>query len=528
MDLIISGGHIIDGTGAGPVRADLGIANGRIAAITPALKHDGAQVIDATGLTVTPGFIDIHSHSDYTLFVDPRAVSSVTQGVTTEVLGNCGHGCAPVFDQATAGVNIYGYDPERGLSWRTMAEYLAAMQDCSPAVNVTTLVANGNLRLAATGIAARPAGADELEYMKRLLTESLEHGGIGYSTGLEYTVERGSSESEVTELCKVAARAGGFYATHTRNLYGQARETIEEPIRAGREAGLPVQISHISVVARLAEDGRQAIEESLELVEAARRQGLDVTFDMHTRMFGTTNLSAILPAWALEGSLSEIEARLKSPSARSEMRRNPSIIFALARGDWRRLVIFDSVRQPEISRRSIADIAAERDRDPVDTVYDILLGEIDDLHSLMVIAHAYDPADLRSVFLHPLCMVGSDATALALDGPLAGRSFHGAFTWAAWFYHHFVTETGRLTAAEAIHRMTGLPASRLNWKDRGVLLHGAWADIAVFDAPAFAERGTTFEPNQTAIGMKHVLVNGVPTLKDGQLTGLRGGQVLRR
>jgi N-acyl-D-aspartate/D-glutamate deacylase len=325
----------------------------------------------------------------------------------------------------------------------------------------------------------------------------------------------------------VAAGSGGFYATHTRNLAGQAREAIAEPIRAGAKAGLPVQISHISVVARLGDHGRQAIEEGLEMVEQARKQGLDVTFDMHTRMFGTTNLSAILPAWAVEGSLAKIESRLRSHSVRAEMRNNPSIIFSLARGDWRRIVIFDSRRQPEIARRSIAEIAESRRTDPVDTVYDILLGEIEDLHSLMVIAHAYDPEDLRSVFLHPLCMVGSDATALALDGPLAGSTFHGAFTWAAWFFRHFVTEKKQMTAEAAIHRMTGLPAARLGLQDRGVIRTGAWADLAVFDSVRFAERGTTFEPNQTADGMQHVLVNGVLTVQNGHLTGRRVGAVLR-
>lgn len=527
MDLILRNGNNVDGTGAKPRRADLAIDGGKITAIGDLSEKADVPVMDVTGLIVTPGFIDIHSHSDYTLMVDPRAVSSVTQGVTMEVIGNCGHGCAPIRDPAPIGMNIYGYDPELGVSWRSMAQYLTAMEERRPAVNVASLVANGNLRLAATGVVDRPATADELADMQRLLAEALEEGGIGYSTGLEYPVERGCSEEEVQELCRVAAGSGGFYATHTRNLAGRAQEAIAEPIRAGAKAGVPVQISHISVVARLADHGRRAIDESLEMVEQARKEGLDVTFDMHTRMFGTTNLSAVLPAWAVAGSLADIESRLRSPSVRAEMKKNPSIIFSLARGDWRRIVIFDSRRQPEIARRSIAEIAESRGSDPVETVYDILLAEIEDLHGLMVIAHAYDPEDLRSVFLHPLCMVGSDATALALDGPLAGKSFHGAFTWAAWFFRHFVTEKKQMTAEQAIHRLTGLPAARLRLHNRGVLRPGAWADIAVFDPATFAERGTTFEPNQTADGMYYVLVNGVLTVKDGKLTGERAGSVLR-
>ncbi len=528
MDLIIRGGKIIDGTGAPPVQADIGIAAGKICEIGKLEAIQDVPILDATGLTVAPGFIDIHSHSDYTLMIDPRAVSSVTQGVTLEIVGNCGHGCAPIRDPATDGMNIYGYDPDRGLAWRTMAQYLDSLEKAKPAVNVASLVANGNLRLAAAGVVDRPSSATELSEMKRLLSQALEEGGIGYSTGLEYTIERGCSEEEIQELCQMAAGAGGFYATHTRNLYGQAREAIEEPIRAARRAALPVQISHISVVARLAEQSRQAIEAALELVEEARTQGVDITFDMHTRMFGTTNLSAILPAWALEGGAAEIEERLRTPSVRARMKAHPNIIYALARGDWRRIVIFDSKRQPEIARKSVAEIAEARGQDPVDTIYDILLGEIEDLHGFMVIAHAYDPDDLRCVFLHPLCMVGSDATALGIDGPLAGKCFHGAFTWAAWFYRHFVRETNLLTSEAAIHRLTGLPAGRLGLRDRGVIRKGAWADLAIFDAVQFAERGTTFEPNQVAEGMRHVLVNGVLTVESGRLTGARAGQVLRR
>ena len=529
--LWVTGGTVLDGTGAPGVRADLLIEGGRIADMDYGLgmRHEGAEVVlDASGLVVAPGFIDIHSHSDFTLVVDPRAVSQIHQGVTLEVVGNCGHGCAPIADPEAARSNIYGIREDQGLDWRSVAEYLARLEAGRPAVNVATLVPNGNLRLAAIGLADRPATDDERQTMTRLLEQGLEEGAWGYSTGLEYGPERACPEDEIVDLARVAARYSGLYATHTRNRAGEAVETIAEAIRTAEAAGVPLQVSHISVVARLAEEGGWAVEQALAQVEAARAAGLDVTFDMHTRLFGTTNLSAALPPWALEGSLADVAARLRDRATRRELKAYTSIITALARGDWSRIVLFDCPTHPEWSRRSIADLRAAWGTEPLDTVYDVLLGELDQLHSLMILAYAYRAEDIRPAFEHPLCMVGSDATALAPDGPLAGSAFHGAYTWAAWYVRHFVRDAGRLTLEEAVRRLTSLPAIRLGLKDRGTIRRGAWADLAIFDPALFAERGTDFEPNQLATGMRHVLVNGVPTLRDGVLTGERGGQVLRR
>ena len=484
-------------------------------------------VLDARGLYVTPGFIDIHSHSDFTLLADPRAVSSVTQGVTFEVVGNCGHGCAPVRDPLLAAANIYGYEPTLGIHWRTMAGYLQAVEEARPAVNVASLVPNGNLRLGVAGLVDRPSTPEELAEMRRLLEQSIEEGAIGYSTGLEYGLERGCTEEEIQALCRTTANSGGFYATHTRNLDGQPQQAIAEPIRAARATGVSLQISHISVVARLTDRSREAVEQALIQVEEARRQGVDVYFDMHTRLFGTTNLSAALPAWAVEGGKLATERRLRDSAERRRMRQHPNIIAALARGDWSRIVIFDSKAQPEVARRSVAELSAERGTDAFDTIYDLLLGEMDDLHGLMVIAYAYREDDIRPAFQHPLCMIGSDATALSPDGILGGKSFHGAYTWAGWFWRHFVREERLLPPAEAIRRLTSLPAGRLRLADRGILRQGAFADMAIFDPGLFGERGTTFEPNQPAAGMVHVLVNGVLTMKDGRLTGAHGGRVIR-
>lgn len=528
IDLLIQNGTILDGSGGEPFVGDVAVCNGRIESVGASAEEPAAKRIDATGLYVTPGFIDIHSHSDFTLVVDPRAVSSITQGVTLEVIGNCGHGCAPLFDPDVVRSNIYGCRAEHDIPWRTMAEYLDVLERGQPAVNVATLVPNGNLRLAVAGLVDRPSTADELRQMKKLLEQALDEGAFGYSTGLEYGPERACPEDEIAELCRVTQKAGGFYATHTRNVQNQAEEAIAEAIRTARTAGVPLQISHISVVARLMEDGHRAVAQALEQVDRAKAAGLDVGFDMHTRLFGTTNLSAALPPWALEGTEKEIVDRLRSPSSRNEMHTYESIITALARGDWSRIIVFDCLAQPEWSRKSIAEIAETLGVSPFDAICELLLCEIDRLHELMVLAMTYREEDLRLAFEHNDCMIGSDATALATDGPLAGSSFHGAYTWAAWFFRHFVGEKKVIAPQAAIRRLTSLPASRLGVKDRGQIREGYWADLAIFDPAAFTERGTTFDPNQIAGGMKHVVVNGVLALHEGKLTADRGGQILRK
>lgn len=528
MDLLIQGGEIVDGTGAPPYRADVAVHDGRISDIGTISPSPGVPVLDAAGLLVSPGFIDIHSHSDFTLLVDPRAVSSVTQGVTLEVVGNCGHGCAPIGDPTLAGGNIYGHRPDVPLHWRSVGGYLERLEAARPAVNVLTLVPNGCLRLAVTGLVDRPSTADELRQMVRLLSEGLAEGAYGFSTGLEYGPERGCSEEEIAALCRVTAKAGGLYATHTRNRVGEPEEAIAEAIRASANSDVKLQISHIGVVARLGNDSRYAVEQALDQVDRARQAGIAVGFDMHTRLFGTTNLSTVLPPWALAGDRIAIRERLRNPAVRQMMKGYPSILTALAKGDWSRIVLFGRPAQPELAGRSIAEISAGRGCDPLDAIYDILLAEIDDLHTPMIIAYAYRAEDMRLIFTHEDCMVGSDATALAPDGPLAGSSFHGAYTWAAWFFRYFVRETGILSPSAAVRRLTSLPAAWLGLHDRGVIRVGARADLAIFDPANFAERGTTFAPNQVAVGMKHVIVNGVVALRDGELTGLRAGLMLRR
>ena len=519
-DLIVRGGTIVDGSGGEPYPADVVVSGGRIVEIGRPGPTDAAE-LDASGLFVAPGFIDVHSHSDYTLLVDPRAVSAVHQGVTLEVIGNCGHGCFPVRDRELARNAIYGYDEAVPLAWSGAHEYFDALERARPAVNVLSLVPNGQLRLDAVGLRQRPATRDELRDMEARLSESLEEGAWGLSTGLEYATEAGVPEEEIESLCRVVARVGGLYATHTRKRDDGAAGAVVEAVRTAERAGVRLQVSHL-----VPRSGLEEGERCIEVVEEAAGRGLDVAFDMHTRLFGFTYLPTALPAWALEGGPRALEQLLREPQARERMKRHESILSAGS--DWGRIVLLDNDVWPQQSRRDVASISAERGQDPLDTVYDLLLEGADGMHRLMVMIHCYTEEQQLQAFTHPLCMPGSDATTLAPDGRLAGSVFHGAYTWAAWFYRFMVRQTRTLTAPDAIRRLTSLPAERLGLGERGLLRVGAFADLAIFDPETFGEVATTFAPNQLASGMRHVVVNGTRTLSDGVLTGVRAGTVLRR
>jgi N-acyl-D-aspartate/D-glutamate deacylase len=422
-------------------------------------------------------------------------VSAIHQGVTTEVVGNCGFGCFPIRDAAIARRAIYGYSDDVPVTWSSAGEYFERLEDARPAVNVLSLVPNGQLRLATVGLSEREASRDERRE----------------------TQEQGATEEEVTALARLAP----FYATHTRRRDAGAAEAVAEALRTGDRAGIRLQVSHL-----VPRNGLEESRRCIELVDAARARGQDVAFDMHTRTFGLTNLYSVLPPWALGVERHELAAILRDSAKRDAMRDHRSILSAGA--DWSRVVLLDNDVWPEHARRDLQAIAEDRGQAPLDAVYDLLLDGLDELHHLLVIIHAYTEQQQREAFAHPLCVPGSDATTLAPDGPLAGSSFHGAYTWAAWFWRFMVRDERLLDPAAAIHRLTGAPAARIGLADRGVLRPGARADVVVLDPDVFEERGTTFEPNRVATGVRDVLVNGVHTLRDGSLTGARAGEVLRR
>ena len=518
VDIAIRNGLVVDGTGTEGRAADVGIRDGRVVAVGDVPEAE--QELDAVGRVVTPGFVDIHSHSDFTLLVDPRAASAVHQGVTTEVVGNCGFGCFPLLNTELAPKAIYGHSDAVPLTWTSAAGYFERLEQASPAINVASLAPNGQIRLSVVGLADRPARPDELARMRYLLDEALEQGAWGYSTGLEYAAERGADEDELVSMCETCGRHHAVYATHTRRRDAGADLAVEEALRTGERSGVRLQVSHL-----VPRNGLESARRCVELVDDAAASGMDVAFDMHTRLYGTTFLLTALPPAALEDP-SRLREILSSAEQRRGLRGYESILSA--GNDWGRVVLLENDVWPDYARRDIASIADERGQDELDAVYDLLLGAADDPGRLMVIIHAYTEAQQREAFAHPLCVPGSDATTMAPDGPLAGEVFHGAYTWAAWYLRFCVQQEQVLSLPEAIHRLTLQPAERIGLAGRGVLRPGAHADVAVFDPLAFREEGTTFDPSRLASGMDTVIVNGAVTLSGGRLTGARAGQVLRR
>jgi N-acyl-D-aspartate/D-glutamate deacylase len=483
---------------------------------------EAARRVDASGCVVTPGFIDIHSHSDLTVIIDPAAESAVAQGVTTELVGNCGHGCAPIDAPARHADNIYGYDPAAVIDWRSFGGYLDAVDAARPAVNVAALVAHGTLRLTAMADAGGSATADERQTIERLLGEALDEGAAGFSTGLEYPIEGIATADEIERLCRIVARRDRLYATHTRNKDVGAVEAAGEAVDTAERAGVRLQVSHVVPRPGAPAD---ALERSIALIDAAATRGRRVAFDVHTRLFGFTNLAVALPRWVVDGGPTVIRDVLAS--RRDELRDHRSIVDSFGLLGYDGVFIVDAPGCPGVAGRSVADLAAAAGRSPRDVIYDVLAAHADRVDGPMCVGWSYTVDQIATAAAHPLCSPSSDATSFSPAGPIGHHVFHGAYTWAAWYLETVVGERRALPIEAAVHRLTGLPASQIGLADRGIVRVGAAADLAVFDPVAVHPTGTFKEPNRLAEGFRHVITNGVFALEDGRLTGARGGRALR-
>lgn len=523
FEVILRGGTVIDGTGRPRMRADAAIHHGRIARIGDLSGATARDDIDASGLVVCPGLIDIHSHSDFTLLIDGRAQSALAQGVTTELVGNCGHGCSPMGDAPQFAANIFGYDGNTPLDWRSTADYLGRVEAARPALNVATLVPLGNLRLATMADPARTATAAELRQMARLVEAGLSEGAFGLSSGTSYPDSVSATPDELVVLSRLVAARSGLYAVCMRETGALAVESLQEAVDTGRAAAVRLQLSHA-----MPEAGSPAdmTEQTFERVEQARQAGLDVAFDMHTRPFGEVNLSVALPVWATADGPAALEARLRDRRERARIKAAGSSLDHYLADPGAGALTLERVTNPALRGRNLQELTP-LGGDPLDTVLDVLLAEVDEVHRPLVLIWMYPEDEVARFLHHPLCAVASDATTLSLDGPLGSAVFHGAFTWAAWFLRRIVGERGELSWEEGIRRMTSLPAERIGLRDRGVIRPGAWADIAVFDPGQTRERGTVEAPNQLAEGTRYVLVNGRFAVREGRFEDARPGMVLR-
>ncbi len=518
FDILIHGGAVIDGSGSAAFAADIGVRGDRIVAIGDLHQAAAALSLDARGLTVAPGFIDIHTHSDFTLLVDGRADSQVCQGVTTEVIGQCGFSAAPMVDGGDASQLIGYLDAGVALDWRSFGEYLDRLQAARPAVNVAAFVGHGAI--------SRAAGAAGQARMVKLAEQAFDEGAFGLSTGLEYWPGTQAPASEIDALAAVAARRGGLYATHVRNRDVDCEMGFAEAIRTARRSGARLQISHIQPKFG-APSG--AMAQALEQVHAARRDGVDVAFDVIPHDWSHTVVVASLPAWAREGGTAALLQRLGNPAQRERMKDNARPIWRLvSEKHWQRIVLLRSMANAALVGLDFASIGALRGVDPHDAMFDLLLEEGDAAPQLMWTAQNFDDADVCMCLRDAQCSVMSDTLAVSRRGPLHDTigSLSG-YGWTARLIGRYARDLGVLTLPEAVHRISGRPAQRLGLVDRGRLGEGAFADIVVFDPAVVQDQASIAAPARHPAGFVHVLVNGQAVLLDGLRNDERPGRVLR-
>ena len=523
-DIVIRGGIVVDGTGGPSRRADIRLRGDTIDAIADAIPAGGGTVVDAAGAVVAPGFVDIHSHADVTILRDPRGLSSLAQGVTTVVVGNCGHGPAPLADPAVLPSIVFGYGRDLDVSWSSFAGYLDAIREARPAINVAALAGHHALRAIALEHPGGRADARAVRSMAADLDRALDEGAFGLSLGLEYPLGRPASSAELRALADCVRSRDRLLAIHTRNRDLRSGPALVEAFAIARRSGARTQISHL--VPRFgAPTGTTA--NALAAMDSLRRAGLDIACDQHTRLHGLTKLTTMLPTdlAVLEGRALASELSRAVVRRRVRAYRRPLLKLGL-QGAWDRLALFHVPGAPELEGEDLASLAHKLGCPPIDIIIAALRAAGADAQEALILGRVHSEEDLAAAFEDPWCAPESDATTLATDGPLASERFLGAYTWAASFLRRFVRARRLLSLEEAVRRMTSLPASRLGLVDRGRLRVGDRADVVVLDPDVVAEQGTLRDPNHYPLGIHAVVVNGALAWARGGLVGPAAGRVL--
>ncbi|NHJ14961.1 MAG: D-aminoacylase [Candidatus Thorarchaeota archaeon] len=541
FDLVIANGHIVDGTGNPWYKGDIGISNGKISEIGRFVANDSVRVVDAEGLVVSPGFIDIHTHSDLALLLNPLAESKIRQGVTTEVLGNCGISAAPMSSDHSDDLREL-WSPESrhiNLNWLSMADYLGRLEVQGIALNVATLVGHGTIRVAVMGTENRAPTDSELSEMKRFVDNAMVDGAFGLSTGLVYLPGSFSTTSEIIELCKVVAMHDGFYASHTRGERETIVDALKEAIEIGEKAGVRVQVSHNCPKY----GGHGSFEEMSRLYEDARARGIDLTIDNDAHTDLNPRLTQVLPQWAQAGSKDEIVERLKDSALRSRIKREmledtypgPGYCGLVKHGRWNRIFLFKAKVNSDLLGKSFEEIAKIRGSEPAEALLDIIIEEKGDTTAIF---SYIEEDDIRAVLKHPLMMICSDGNAIAPYGVLADLYGYYPCCYGEFPYilQRYVREEKLLTLPEAIRKMTSFPAQKLGLKDRGLIRVGMWADIVAFNPKTVRDQATCHYPyefplanypHQYPEGIECVTVNGEVVVFRGRHSKLLPGKTLR-
>ncbi len=532
-DILIRNGIVCDGTGSEPYPADICITAGKIALIAERSNPRaprylrGNKIIDATDLIVAPGFIDTHGHSEFTLLADPRAEGKISQGITTEINGNCGLSAAPLigeaFRQREADLAEYGIRDR----WDTFGEYFSLLGKRVPGLNVATLTGHGNLRACVAGYRDSGLTESERKIMHGLLKDSLREGSFGISTGLIYPPGMYADSAELIDICRALVNAcegaNCIYTSHMRSEGERLIESIEETIAIARDSGIKVHISHLKTSG---ERNWHKIDQALSIIDKARVDGIEVTCDRYPYTAASTDLDTLLPSWTYEGGSESEMKRILTPDTRRRIRAEIGTEHA-DEEYWERVIVTSVLTETNkwMEGKSVLSIARRKQSDPVDTLLEVLVEEKLRVGAIFL---SMSEDNLTKILAKEYVMVGSDSAARSFDGPTRRGKPHprGFGSFPRFLGEPFLDDL-QMNISEAIHKITLLPAMTFGVSQRGILREGAYADITVFDRRKISDMATYEDPFVKSEGVQFVIVNGTPAVWEGRLTGMRAGRILK-
>ena len=527
VDIAIENGLVVDGTGNPWYRANVALRNDRIAVVTRSEIRNARQVIDAKGLVVSPGFIDMHSHSDLTLLAGADAESKIRQGVTTEVIGNCGESAAPLEGEAVGVAQANASEYGLKVTWSSLSEYMKALEQHGVVLNVACLIGHGTVRTSVMGFANRVPMGREMNRMKELVAKCMQEGAFGLSSGLFYAPSCYAKLDELVELARVATLYGGIYASHIRDESDRLEKAVEEALAVGRKSGISVELSHHKACAKR---NWGKVRRTLRNITKARTEGIDATVDVYPYIAYDTYLSAAIPPWAHEGGPERLIERLKKPAIRKklkqQMQRGGKGWETMTKGpSWDKFMISSFPKRPSLVGKTIKQISRSRKCDPYEAIFDML---IDGETMVNVVVEDMNERDVEFVMQSPLSMIGSDGYSLSTSGPLGrGKPHPRSFGTFPRILGRYVREKHVLSLETSVRKMTAFPATKLGLSDRGLLRGGMIADIVIFNPSKIADKATYLQPHRFPLGIEYVIVNGKIAIAEGNYLRRLNGHVLK-